>query len=166
MYFDASPWGGGGALRRGDQWLSYFWIAWTPEVAHILNIAIGASKHQTTWELVSLYIVLLLYATKFRDRGLAIVGDNVASLQSAISLKGRRDLSKITREIAWRRVRYGWRFAVGHIPSENNNIADCLSRLSAPGSEKRSLPAVLRHVRQVQVPDLQRVWPCLHGCSE
>ena len=73
-----------------------------------------------------------LWGERFRIVGLAILGDNVAALNGAISLKGKAEIARITRELAWRKVRRGWRFSCGHLPAEHNDMADCLSRLTAP----------------------------------
>ena len=57
-----------------------------------------------------------------------MVGDNTGSLQNALDLKGSGVMAAVAREIAWRRERREWKFAVGHIPSERNTVPDALSR--------------------------------------
>ena len=58
-----------------------------------------------------------------------------------MSLKGRGALNAISRELGWRRIQQGWWYSVGHIRAEENDIADVLSRTSAPhGSERRARP--------------------------
>ena len=70
--------------------------------------------------------------------GLALLGDNIAALQLALSLKGKGALNTISREIAWRRCRHGWHYSVGHLAAEDNSLADALSRTSAPeGSDRK-----------------------------
>ena len=44
-------------------------------------------------------------------------------------------MNRISCEIAWRKVRQGWRYVVAHLASENNTTADQLSRLHATGAE-------------------------------
>ena len=63
---------------------------------------------------------------------MALVGDNLGALTVAVSLRGRGDLARICREIALRQARWGLHLAVGHLPSELNDWADCLSRQFAP----------------------------------
>ena len=106
-------------------------------------------------------VVLLTWATKFRDQGFAILGDNLSSLTRAIELQGRGKLTAITREISWRRVRLGWRYAVAHLPTEVNATADALSRLSAPeGSDIKPFPSDLKGARQIDNPDFSGVRLC------
>ena len=64
--------------------------------------------------------------------GLLFCGDNVASLQLALSHKGKGEIAAVSQELAWRVARGGWRYAVAHLPAEANVLADRLSRLSDP----------------------------------
>ena len=90
--------------------------------------------------------------------GLALLGDNLASLNSLLSYKGRRNLAQVTKEMAWRKARYGWRYAVGHLPSERNTLADSLSRVAAPGSHAKEVPAGLLRARRRDMPVQENVW--------
>ena len=94
------------------------------------------------------------------EEGIHLLGDNLAALNGAISLRGRSTLANITKEMAWRKVRFGWRFAADNLPSENNLLADALSRLSAPGAERKEMPDELRHASARTLPDLASVWAC------
>ena len=89
--------------------------------------------------------------------GIAFLGDTTASLQIALSGKAKGELGALARELFLRRVRSDWRYSVGHLPSENNAIADYLSRLSQPGAPTAPLPE-LSGAAEVQVPDLLSVW--------
>ena len=108
------------------------------------------------------YLVILLsldlWEERFRAEGLAILGDNMEVLSGAISLKGRAELAKITGEIAWRKVRKGWRFACGHLPAEHNDTADCLSRLSAPEGNRKAFPHALVASAARAFPDPESLW--------
>ena len=102
---------------------------------------VGDPRCQTSFEYLTLFLVLQTWAAAAREHGLAILGDNIAALQSAISLRGRGTLNDLSREISCRRVRFAWHYAVGHVPAEDNAIADALSRTAAPaGSEHRERP--------------------------
>ena len=96
-----------------------------------------------------LFLVLCAWASRARCHGMAVLGDNVAALQCVVSLKGRGALNSLSWEIAWRRIRRSWRYAVGHVRAEENDIVDALSRTPAPeGSERRARPeGVCTHTR-------------------
>ena len=122
-----------------------------------LNITIGESKWQTFWELLTCLICLVLWGNDFVDHQLAVLGDNVSSLTSALNLKGKREQMAIIREISWRQARYGWSFAAGHIPSEANHLPDALSRLTAIPPAKFPTRALHGAVR-VEVPPVRDLW--------
>ena len=106
-----------------------------------------------------LLLTLIRWGSVTREAGVAVVGDNTASLGAAANLRGRGALTAISRELAWRKVRHQWRFAVGHLPSEANTVADTLSRLSAPdGADSKQFPEELRGVREVQPPTFQETF--------
>ena len=143
--FDASPWGYGFVLKSAGKILEYGYGYWTTDDAEQLGIAIGKPDGQTTWEYLALFIVLATHGHVHRSTGLALLGDNLASLNLALNLKGSASLGRISREIAWRRVRAGWRYACGHLPSEQNQLADDLSRVHQP-DRLAVLPPELREV--------------------
>jgi len=158
---DASPWGGGAALRiPPHSYSEYFELSWSQEVADHLGATIGESSSQTTFEYLVILLALVVWMPSFPD-GARILGDNVSALHGVLHLRGRADLSKITREIAWRKARFAWRFAVGHLPTEANTVADALSRLAAPASsEQKHFPSkALRDARERRV-DFADVWAC------
>ena len=153
MEFDASPWGGGAVLLRDCHPVPYFRIVWTKEHAVKLGLTIGDPAGQTTWEFVTLLVALVLWGGTYRDVGLALLGDNIAALGGAANLRGRGSMVAVSRELAWRQVRYGWRYAVGHLPAEMNITADSLSRLAAPeGSDRKEFPANLANIPEVLPP--------------
>ena len=93
---------------------------------------------------------------------MAILGDNISALQCAVTLKGKRALTAVSRELGWRRIRQGWWYAVGHIPAEDNHLADALSRTSAPeGSERKSKPDFLSQLPRVTPATLPNRWETL-----
>jgi len=107
-----------------------------------------------------LYVALFVWASDFRS-GLLLLGDNISSLAGVINLRGKSVLNLITKEVAWRKVRCQWRFAAGHLPTELNHLADCLSRIAAPaGSERKDLPDALSGVRVIEAPDFDELWVC------
>ena len=74
-------------------------------------------------------LCLVAWGHLFHTEVLAVVGDNTGAMQNTLDLKGRGVMLAVAREIAWRRERFGWKYKVGHIPSEYNTIPDALSRL-------------------------------------
>ena len=119
-----------------------------------MGIVPGSSSWQSFWELAGLALVLRQWASPLKK--LAVVGDNTSSLQDALNLSGHKEMLAITREIAWRKARYGWLFAVGHLPTEANKKADALSRLTAPNSE--GLPPELASTLRVHPAPLSGLW--------
>jgi len=160
--FDASPWGGGAVLYRQDAPEEFLEVAWDPHLAHRLGEKVGEPGGQSTWEFLVLYIVLLTWGSEFRQAGLAIAGDSTAALASAIKLRGRGGMNMISREIAWRKIRYSWRFSVGHLPAEGNDVADALSRTRAPTtSEAKKFPhETLSAARRRHPPSIDSGWQC------
>ena len=82
----------------------------------------------------------------------------MASLTLALNRKGKKGLGRVSRELSWRRVRYGWRYAVGHLPTESNKTADALSRLTAPRQESRQRPPQVATALHLPVPRLADLW--------
>jgi len=159
--FDASPWGGGAVLYQDGVPTEFLEVSWSRDLVKKLSLKIGASSGQTCWEYMTLYLVLLTWARRFRERGFAILGDNTSALSTSLSYKGKAGMGRISREIAWRKVRYAWRFAVGHLPCEANTVADALSRTSAPdGADKKSFPTSLSDALRREAPWPADCWTC------
>jgi len=160
--FDASPWGGGAVLFVSGVASEFFEATWDKQLAHHLSIKVGESSGQSCWEFLTLYLSLLLWGTQFSTEGVSIAGDNTAALANAVTFKGRSGLNRISMELSWRKVRFGWRYQVAHLPSEGNVISDALSRTSAPHSaERKSFPqAALRGANRREVPETSKLWVC------
>jgi len=161
IHVDASPWGAGAVLLQRGRPAEYAWCAWTASSAKRLEIDIGTPAGQTAWEYLALLLALILWASRFSAQGLAVLGDNLSSLNSIVSYRGRRHLAQITREVAWRKVRLGWHFAAGHLPSEMNVLADPLSRVAAPGAHAKKVPKALCDASLVAFPDQDSIWSFL-----
>ena len=131
--FDASVYGGGGVLRHPDGYVvEYFSIVWSEFDAPHLHVVPGDCRHQTFFESLTLLLVLLIWGDDFTTDALAILGDNVGALSTALSLAGRGSLLAVSRELSWRKARRKWSYEVGHLPSEHNVVADALSRVADP----------------------------------
>ena len=93
--------------------------------------------------------------------GLLFCGDNLASLNLAVSNKSRGLLGHVGRELAWRRAKFDWKFAVAHLPSESNKLVDRLSRLADPNLPSLSvLPPALEGAAEVKV-SVDSLWSFL-----
>ena len=154
LEFDASPWGFGGLLRQNGKVVKYFYGCWTADEEKKLDVKIGEPHGQTTWEYLTLFLALVLFGYRYRVSGIIITGDNIASLNLALTLKGDKSLNLISREMAWRRVRHGWRYRCAHLPSELNKTADELSRLS----RGQQLPDEVRGTEFVRTPRVAALW--------
>jgi len=159
VHVDASLWGGGGVLFVHGKPVEFWMTPWCSKLARHLQTEIGDPGGQTTWEYLSLLVCLLLWGARFRTEGIALLGDNISSLSGVLTLKGKNALNLITRELSWRKVRQGWRYAAGHLPTEHNGYADALSRQSAPAaSEQKPFPPELRETPRARCPDLLQIW--------
>jgi len=160
IHVDASPWGGGAAVQDSSgRFTQFFALTWPQALAEKLEVEIGMPSGQTTWEYLVVLLALILWHPEF-PKGVRIFGDNLGALQGALHLRGRAGLSKITRELSWRKARHQWRFSVGHLPTEANLTADALSRLTAPeGSERKLLPASVSAATRREL-DVMAVWQC------
>ena len=122
-----------------------------------LSVTPNDPKHQSFWEFATLLLVLLVWADRFTEMVLDILGDNTAALSNALSLRGRGPMLAVAREISWRRARRSWSFRVGHLPSENNNVADALSRVADP--KGKGWPSVaLGAAAEAKPPRLRDLW--------
>ena len=68
------------------------------------------------------------------------LGDNVASLQEALDLKGRALHELPSQVLALLRCSRSLVLSVGHLPTEANWAADALSRLFGPAKERKEWP--------------------------
>ena len=101
---------------------------------------------------------LLLALRRYQDirPGMTYFGDNVASLQMALRGKAKGSEGALARELFILKARGNWRFAVAHLPSESNLLADGLSRLAQPGRSPAPPPEVLG-AAEVPVPHLSSI---------
>ena len=125
--------GEGGAILKIDKIATeFFYTKWEDEDFGPKRVSTGNSKFQTFWEFWTLLLAAIAWSTHLSGKGVLFAGDNTASLQLALDLKGQREMNLISRELAWRKAREGWKFALAHLPEEQNKTADALSRQFAP----------------------------------
>ena len=132
-------------------------VQWSESSSGPWGAVPGASRFQTFWEMLMVLFVLVVWGNNFQKEKLLIVGDNTGALSSALNLKGKGTLAAIAREIAWRQIRHGWEFEVGHVPTELNTVADALSRLHEP-NPPRFPDAALKAAQRRDPPDFRTLW--------
>ena len=77
-------------------------------------------------------------------------------MQNALDLKGKGPILAVSRELAWRKERRGWAFRFAHLPTERNNVADALSRLS---ENPVAFPEIaLSGAWRRDAPDVKDMW--------
>ena len=80
-----------------------------------------------------------MFSDVLSETGALIRGDNLGALSVALKLSSTTPaMNAIAREIAWRRIVRRWQYLLKHLPAEQNDEADALSRLEAV--PRRSLP--------------------------
>ena len=140
--------GGAGIYYEAGEIMEYFIVVWS-NIPH-LGVEIGDSAYQTFWELLTLALSMRRWCPI--RAGLLFCGDNTGSLNMAISMKGTGLHGAVTREISWRVARHRWAYAVAHLPSEHNKLADRLSRIRDPSlPEMTELPAALTGAAEVPI---------------
>ena len=156
--FDASVYGGGAVLRDAQGKIrEYFFTVWSWDDAPHLSVEPGNPKDQTYFEFLTLLLALVVWGDWFVDHSVAVLGDNVGALSGALSLRGRGALQAVARELSWRRARRRWAFAVAHLPSEHNSVADALSRVADPAG--KAWPGwALREADCVKTPRVSELW--------
>ena len=146
--FDASPWGGAAILFVENEASEFFVTTWS-KISH-LRVIPGKSDFQTFWEFLTLCLAMRRWCPLYD--GVLFCGDNLASLNLALGLKGNGVEGAVARELAWRSARYRWSYAVAHLPAEGNKVADRMSRILDPSLPKLlELPSALIGAAEVSV---------------
>ena len=156
--FDASVYGGGAVLKNSDGVITeYVCVVWSADDAAHLGVQPGDTKHQSFYEFLMLLLSLLVWGDNYVEQSIAILGDNVGALTSALALKGRGSMLAVARELSWRQARRRWAFEVAHLPSEHNSVADALSRVADPAG--KPWPAwALAAAEHRKCPKISELW--------
>ena len=99
-----------------------------------MQVEVGACASQTFFEILVLVLAVELWAEGTQPA--IILGDNVAALQEALTLKGKGTHAPLSQALSVLLASRSLRLAAGHLPSEANEAADSLSRQSKPGNSK------------------------------
>ena len=109
------------------------------------------------FDFVPLRLVLAIVRWAPLADGLSFLGDNLASLNLALSGKAKGKLNGLSRELALQVAKADLRFSVGHLPAESNTVADTLSRISQPGVHT-TMPPCLVGAAEVTLGPLSSFW--------
>ena len=89
-----------------------------------------------------------------------VASDSTGALNNALKLVGSKLQLLAARELAWRKAKFEWNFAVGHVPAEANELPDALSRKWAPSPVL--IPwRQLDDASEVNPPDVSGIWKCV-----
>ena len=152
--FDASPWGGGALLVEHGEVKEHFVVVWSDSDAAHLGVTTGIPAWQSFWELAVLVLSILKWSWR---PGISFLGDNIASLELALSGKASGAMAALARELFWRKAREQLYYGVAHLASEANTEADALSRFAQPGVVP-CLPNRLESSTEVASPVLRELW--------
>ena len=155
VVFDASPWGGGAILFHVRKPVEYMATAWGDDLCQRLRVTRGESRCLACFEALVALSALEKWSCQGLLREMALVGDNLAALSVAVSLRGKGDLAQVCREVALRQAWFGLHLAVGHLPTELNTWADALSRIHAP--KAAAVPPGLARARHREWPSVKEL---------
>ena len=82
--------------------------------------------------MLAIALALCTWLGRWPSVALALLNVNVSALQLTLELKGKTGMLAIARELAWRKARFNWNFEVAHLPTQQNKLADALSRIHDP----------------------------------
>ena len=121
--------GRGGLLVEQGEVTEHFIIAWTESDAAHLGVCTSDPAWQSFWELAVLVLSILKWSWR---SGITYIGDNVPSLELALSGKAKGAMAALVRELCWCKAREQLYYGVAHIASEANTDAGALSRFAQP----------------------------------
>ena len=151
MEVDASPWGGGAVLWstpdrvQGSAPLRYMVVAWNAEDEYTLRARIGAARSQATWEAFMMLLAIRQWAPLVRRGCLCVCGDASGVLTGLVRMRAASSIiNQICKELALVIAPHGLHLAGIHIYSEQNVLADALSRMPVGAGLPHCLAAIPR----------------------
>ena len=156
---DASPWGIGGVRYEEGRPTAYFADSITQCDLQRFRASLGDSASLTIWEALAVLVGMRIRQDPDHSTALVSVrSDSLGALLAASKASSPSpELNIVLREIALEDAELGSRIhCAQHIPGMANDLADALSRLSAP--EPKPVALVLRHIPRTPVPRRDRSW--------
>ena len=164
---DACPWGLGGYLqsKASGEILEYFSSALSESDASRFGVDIGSASGQQIWEALAILVGIRIWGRHFSNgkARLQVRGDSMVALSLATRLASpSATLNAIGAEIALdlELLNIDEVFTT-HTPGRLLNIADDLSRVSAPSSSGELPVAVSKAKARTPMPrsdDFYKVW--------
>ncbi|KAF4652032.1 hypothetical protein FOL47_011296 [Perkinsus chesapeaki] len=149
---DASPLGVGGVLRYSNEVVSWFSDELSSFDYDRFDGARGDCRRQAVWEFLAILIAVKLWSRRVPSNAIILCeSDSVAALGAASSLRSKSaKLNIIAQELALHCAVQGrwYNIEFRHISGTDNQLADCLSRLS----DGRELPVELVDVHRDACP--------------
>ena len=146
-----------------DTPLEVMYLPWTATICRRFQAEVGNPKWQSLWEFLTLLLCLMTWGHHSVTESILILGDNIASLSDALSMKGKGVMNAVARELSWRKIAFRWHFRVAHFPSELNVWADDLSRIYADPAHNFPVALAICHKRAA--PSLDVMWQAWVGNS-
>ena len=169
---DASTTGGGAACWHGDRRRSqreppdaFVCTQWTPEDEQLLLAVRGDPAHQATWEAFMALLAIRHFVT-LKSRGkIVLVGDALGVWYSLVRMNAKATkINEIAKELALHLAPLGHELVGIHVWSEENVLADALSRI---GGDLTPRPESLRHARMEMLrPRGPSDWICLNSLKD
>ena len=137
MEVDASPWGGGAIIWSTPVWAAggppvrYMVVRWAAEDERLLLAEIGTSRSQATWEAFMMLLAIRQWAGLAQRGRLCVRGDASGVLSGLVQMRASSSIiNEICKELALAIAPWGMQLTGIHVYSEQNKLADALSRMA------------------------------------
>jgi hypothetical protein len=158
--FDASLWGGGGALwpgekarMAGDPPAQYWHLKWTRVHEVLASAAIGEPGSQATWEAFTMLLCVKIWVDHTLGP-ITAVGDAEGIIYDLVQMRAKSTkINNIAKEMALHLAPLGRELSGIHVWGERNSLADKLSRVARDGGAD-ILPWLRRTSRNAEILEL------------
>ena len=121
-------------LFMNDTPVRCFSCKWRQKDVRDHGVTVGDPAGQTFYEILAVVLAIELWCTD--PTPTVVLGDNTASLQETLDMRGKGAHACLSQVLAVLRCSRTLHIAVGHLPTESNLPADALSRQAEPGNSK------------------------------
>ena len=150
------PWGLGGVLQVEADLVEYLASSLKEADLERVGLQLGDPAGQQVWESRGVLAALRLWASRWQNRRVrrTVIGDSIAMHTTVLHMKAdSQNLGLIAREGVLDTAESAFEPDIGvHIPGIANDLADALSRKTAPTQTMWRLPSPLRHAKVVFAP--------------